>query len=234
MLRFAKVAFRTGPAVVVSIDLLKSLPFLKDLNDSEIAAVVHQTRELTFQKGQMIFLEGDRCLGLYVVGSGRVRVFKASPEGREQILRIVQPGESFNDIPVFDGGPNPASAIAQEPAVVYLIPREPLTAVIAKCPGAMAVVSLFAGRIRHLNTMVENLAFRSVVSRLAKLLAENANPAKKGAPPPRLTQDDMAAMVGSVRDVVGRGLKYLEKVGAIKLDRHKVMVLSLQKLKDIK
>jgi CRP-like cAMP-binding protein len=217
----------------VAIDVLKNIPYLKGLADEEMAAVAKKVQELSFQKGQIIFLEGDPCQGLYIVKAGRIRIFKTSSGGREHVFRLAQPGESFNDIPVYDGGPNPASASALEPSIVYLVPKDPLVGVVAKCPGASAVVSLLAGRIRHLNTMLENLAFRSVASRLAKLLSDMATSENPSAPAPRLTQDDMAAMVGSVRDVVGRALKYLEKSGAIKLEGHRIVVVSLEKLKDM-
>jgi CRP-like cAMP-binding protein len=218
--------------MTVSIDFLKSIPYFKGLAVEKIATIANKVQELTFQKGQIVFLEGDPCKGLYLVKTGRIRIFKTSAGGREQVFRIVQVGESFNDIPVYDGGPNPASASALDPAEVFLVPKEPLVALIYECPGAFAVVSLLADRIRHLNAMVENLAFRSVVSRLAKLLADMAT-TENASPVTRLTQDDMAAMIGSVRDVVGRGLKFLEKNGAIKLEGHRIVVLSLEKLKEI-
>ena len=109
-----------------------------------------------------------------MVKSGRIRIFKSSPEEREQVLLIAKQGDSFNDVPVFDGGPNPASASAFEPSIVYVIPKESLLSIVADCPAAQAIIKLFAARLRHLTTVVEALSFRSVVGRLAKMLLDLA------------------------------------------------------------
>ncbi|MDP2729547.1 MAG: Crp/Fnr family transcriptional regulator [Dehalococcoidales bacterium] len=213
-------------------DFLKSVSYFEALGSQEMEQIGRDLQEVSYSKGEIIFLEGEPCRGLFVVKSGLVRIFKSSAEGREQVLLITQPGDSFNDVPVFDGGPNPASAAALEPTVVYLIPRATLISLVAGCPAALAILKLFAGRLRHLTAKVEELAFQSVVSRLAKLLLGMAV-AEDAAPVPRLTQDEMAAMVGSVRDVIGRALRHMEKSGAIKMERHRVMVVSPEKLKEM-
>jgi CRP/FNR family transcriptional regulator len=166
-----------------------------------------------------------------VVKSGRIRIFKTSPEGREQVLLIAGPGDSFSDVPVFDGGPNPASSSALEPSTVYLIRKETLLSLVADCPAALAIIKMFAARLRHLTAVVEDLSFRGVVNRLAKMLLELAVVEEGSSPVPRLTQDEMAAMVGSVRDVVSRALGALERVGAIKIEGHRIVVVASEKLR---
>jgi len=215
----------------VSIDFLKSIPYFSSLSTKELERVRKGTAELSFSRGEILFLEGELCRGLYAVKSGRVRIFKSSPEGREQVLLIVTPGESFNDVPVFDGGPNPASASALEASEVYLIPKGVLLSLIADCPTAQAILKLFAARLRYLTSVVEDLSFRSVVSRMARLLLELAVVKGGTAPVPRLTQDEMAARVGSVRDVIGRDLKALEGTGAIRMEGHRIYVVDVEKLK---
>ncbi len=212
-------------------DFLCSVPYFTGLSAEEIDRIGNQVLERSFAKGEVLFLEGEPCRGLYVVKSGRIRVFKSSPEGREQVLLIAGAGDSFNDVPVFDGGPNPASASALEPSTVYLIPKETLLSLIADCPAALAILNLFAARLRHLTMVVEDLSFRSVLSRLAKTLLDLA--VVEGGPLPisRLTQGEMAAMVGSVRDVIGRALKALEKTGAIKIEGQRILVTDPEKLR---
>lgn len=222
-----------GALMSPSADFLKSLPYFERLGSEEIGRINKDVLEFAFDRGQIVFLEGEPCRGLYVVKAGRVRIFKTSPGGREQVLLIAQAGDNFNDVPVFDGGPNPASASAIEASVVYLIPKETLLSLVAECPVALAVIRRFAGRLRHLTTMVESLSFRSVISRLAKLLLDMAVVENGSAPVPRLTQDDMAAMVGSVRDVVGRALRHMEKTGAIKIEGQRILVLAPEKLKQM-
>jgi CRP-like cAMP-binding protein len=215
-----------------SIQFLKTLPFFHNLGDVELERIAKNVLILSLDKAQIIFLEGENNKGLYALSSGSVRIFKTSPEGREQTIRVVLAGDTFNDVSVFDGGPNPASAVALTSSVIYLIPRESLLSLVSGCPTALAIITMMAQRIRHLNSLIENLSFRSVVSRLAKLLLDTAVAESNSSPVPRLTQDEMAAMVGSVRDVVGRALKALEKSGAIEIRGHRIVILSTQKLKD--
>ena len=212
-------------------DFLRSLPYFTALGAEDLRRIGNRVLEHSFAKGEILFLEGELCHGLYVVKSGRVRIFKSSPEGREQVLLIARQGDSFNDVPVFDGGPNPASASALELSTVYVIPRESLLSLMADCPVAQAIIKLFAARLRHLTTMVEDLSFRSVVSRLAKMLLDLAVVQGEPSPMPRLTQDEMAAIVGSVRDMIGRALSALERAGAIKIEGRRIIVIDLEKLR---
>ncbi len=212
-------------------DFLRSVPYFTALSVEEMERIENRVLEHSFAKGEILFLEGEPCRGLYVVKSGRVRVFISSPEGREQVLLIARQGDSFNDVPVFDGGPNPASASALEPSIVYVIPKESLLSLVADCPAAQAIIKLFAARLRHLTTVVEDLSFRSVVGRLAKMLLDLAVVEGGPSPMPRLTQDEMAAIVGSVRDVIGRALRTLERTGAIKIEGQRILVIDLEKLR---
>ena len=208
------------------IEFLKSIPYLNGLGGEQIAGLAKEVIELSFTKGQVIFLEGEPCRGLYVVRSGQARLFKASPEGREQVLLIARPGEAFNIVPVFDGGDNPSSASALSSSIVYLIPKEALLSLVADCPAALLFLKLMAGRLRHLTSVVEGLSFRSVVGRLAKLLLDMAVTEDGPAPVRQLTQDEMASVVGSVRDVIGRALKRMQTAGAIRIERNRILVIS--------
>ncbi len=214
-----------------SLEFLLSSPYFSALPTKDLERIRKGAVDFSFSQGEILFLEGESCRGLYLVKSGRIRIFKSSPEGREQVLLIAKAGDTFNDVPVFDGGPNPASAAALEASVVYLIPKGVLLSLIADCPPALAILKLFAARLRHLTSVVEDLSFRSVVSRMARLLLELAVVDGGTIPVPRLTQDEMAARVGSVRDVIGRALKALEGAGAIRMEGHRVYVIDTGKLK---
>ena len=212
-------------------DFLSSVPYFSALSPGEREKISRETLERSFDRGEVLFLEGEPCQGLYIVKTGRVRIFKSSPEGREQVLLSASAGTTFNEVPVFDGGANPASASALEAATVYIIPEETMLSLLAGCPAAQSIIKLFAGRLRHLTGVVEDLSFRSVVSRLARLLLDLAVEKEGSSPVPRLTQEEMATMVGSVRDVVGRALRTLEKAGAIKLEGQRLLVIDPEKLK---
>ena len=213
------------------IEFLSSVPYFSALSLDEIAGIAKETLERSFEKGEVIFIEGDRPQGLYLVKTGRVRIFKSSPEGREQVLMTAGQGATFNEVPVFDGGTNAASASAAENSTVYIIPESTVLSLLSSCPAAAGIIKLFAARLRHMTNVVEDLSFRSVVSRIARLLLDLATP-KEGSPPtPRLTQEEMATMVGSVRDVVGRALRTLEKSGAIKLEGQRLLIIDQEKLR---
>ncbi|MDP3880425.1 MAG: Crp/Fnr family transcriptional regulator [Dehalococcoidales bacterium] len=204
---------------------LESLPYFSKLSNEQMERVREGSVELSFPRSEIVFLEGEPCEGLYVVKSGQLRIFKSSPEGREQVLLIARPGDIFNDVPVFDGGANPASASALEDSTAYLIPKDRMLSLLNDCPAALNVIRQFATRLRSMTVLVEDLSFRSVVSRLAKVLLDLA--VVEGGPSPvrRLTQDEMAAMIGTVRDVVGRGLRTLEKKGGIKMEGQRILIV---------
>ncbi len=214
-------------------DFLRSFPYFSALGPEEIRRIAENTSQRSFAKGEVLFLEGAPNSGLYLVKSGRIRIFKSSPDGREQVLLTAGAGATFNDVPVFDGGPNPASASALEPSIVCIVPGETLLALVADCPAARSIIELFAARLRHLSTVVEDLSFRSVVSRLAKMLLDSAVAEGGQSPVPRLTQDEMATIIGSVRDVVGRALRTLQKMNAIKIEGQRILVTDPEKLRRI-
>ena len=214
-------------------DLLSKLPYFEGLGSEEIERVVGEVALVEFSGGEIVFLEGEPCRGLYVVKSGQVRVFKSSLEGREQVMLVAGAGDSFNDVPIFDNGANPASASAVTDTAVYLVPKEAVLSAIGDSPPARATLKMLAGRLRRLTMMVEDLSLRTVVSRLARLLLEQAVVEGKSAPVKGLTQAEMAAMIGSVRDVVGRALKHLEQTGAIRIKRARIMIVKPEKLREL-
>lgn len=218
---------------VGTCSFLRTLPYFAHLSEDELRRVRKATTELSLGKGEVVLLEGEPCRGLYAVRKGQVRVFKSSPSGREQFLFIAGPGETFNDAPVFDGGPNLASVVTRERSVICLIPKAVLLSLIGGCPAGVGATKVLAGRLRDMAGLVENLALTSVTGRLGKLLLDVAVEMGGPAPIRSLTQDDMASMIGSVRDVVNRALRHLAKTGAIEFEGRRILVVDPDKLTDI-
>lgn len=207
------------------LELLRGVSYFRPLPEPDLIRLQSRAIHQQFTRGRLIMLEHDPCPGMYLVESGRVKLFRTSSDGREQVLMLVGPGGAFNDVPVFDGGPNAAAAAALERTSLYLIPSEHVRAAMKANPDAsLAVAKEFAGQLRVLANLVEDLSFRHVTSRVAKLLLDYAEQPARAAVPPRLTQQEIAAMVGSVREVVGRSLAALEREGAIRLDRARIIV----------
>jgi len=218
--------------MAVQLEFLKSILYFSDLGLAELESIRKLVFEKTADRAEMVLLEGESAANLYFVASGVVKVFKTSAEGKEQILSIVRPGESFNDVPIFDGGPNPASARTMGPVLLYGIKKIDMEAILRDHPQiALNVIKVLAGRVRHLVSLVEDLSFKHVIGRVAKILFEHiGGETGRG---PRLTQQEMAAMAGTAREVVGRSLKALEEEGAIKLDRHRIIIRDKEALQKI-
>jgi CRP-like cAMP-binding protein len=218
--------------MAVQLEFLKNILYFSGLGPAELESIRKLIFEKTADRAEMVLLEGESAENLYFVASGVVKVFKTSAEGKEQILSIVRPGESFNDVPIFDGGPNPASARAMGPVILYEIRKTDMEAILRDHPQiALNVIKVLARRVRHLVSLVEDLSFRHVIGRVAKILFERVG-GEMGRGP-RLTQQEMAAMAGTAREVVGRSLKALEEEGAIKVDRHRIIITDKEALRKI-
>jgi len=218
--------------MAVQLEFLKGILYFSALDLAELESISKLVFEKTAGRAEMVLLEGEPPENLYFVASGVVKVLKTSAEGKEQILSIVRPGESFNDVPIFDGGPNPVSAQAMGPVLLYGIKKNDMEDILRDHPQiALNVIRVLARRVRHLVSLVEDLSFKHVISRVAKILFEHiGGETGRG---PRLTQQEMAAMAGTAREVVGRSLKALEEEGAIKVDRHRIIITDKEALQKI-
>lgn len=208
------------------------IPYFDGLSEDEHQSIKTLAIEKRYERGDIIIYEGDKATSLYVVCSGAVKIFKTSIEGKEQILTIARPGDTFNDVGVFDEGLNPASAQAMGEAVIYELGQNELNGILQDYPVVSHnTIKILAEQVRELVTLVEDLSFRHVIGRVAKILLEYAGTDADDGP--RLTQQEMAAMAGSAREVVGRSLKTLEEDGLIQLNRHKVTITDIQALKNM-
>ncbi len=214
---------QTGPfpGIRERIELLRSLPYFRSLDAETLASIAALTSRRSYEPNEVIFLEGEPCAGLFIVHTGHVKIYKASPEGREQILHICGPHESFNDVAVFDGGPNPASAQTLDAVEVCVIERSAMLDLFNRHPKiAQAVVAVLAARARMLVNMIEDLSLRSVTARLAKLLLTLAS--QRDAVP--LTHQQMAARLGTVREMVSRALRELEAEGLVHRQGRQIVI----------
>src|SRR5579875_1374729 len=147
--------------MTIQSEALRQIPMFAALNQQELAHVARMAIVRHYERGDIILLEGDKGGALCYVHQGLVKVFKTSPEGREQVLRLIAAGHTFNDVPALDGGPNPASAAAMEPSTIYATGGAELRRMIAERPAvAQATVRALAMALRHLVSLVEDLSFR--------------------------------------------------------------------------
>jgi len=217
--------------MAVQVEFLKSIPYFSGLNLAELDSIRKLIFEKTVGRGEIILFEGESAEALYFVISGVVKVFKTSADGKEQILYLIRPDESFNDVPVFEGS-NLASAEAMGPVVLYGIRKSDLEGIFRNHPQvALNMLKVLSQRVQHLVSLVEDLSFRNVTSRVAKILLDYAGDGTGRRP--RLTQQEMAAMAGTVREMVGRSIKVLEEDGSIRLERHRIIITDREALSEM-
>jgi CRP/FNR family transcriptional regulator, cyclic AMP receptor protein len=210
----------------IAIENVSKLGYFKEIDGDRLAGLAQLFGQRSFVKGQTIISEGDSEQNLYFVGAGVVKIFKTSSEGKEQIIKIARPGESFNDVAVFGGGTSPYSAQALGTStLVYLIHKNDLMPFMEKDWKVVKnALEALAAQSRLLLDLIEDLSFKNVMGRVAKILMENSEHGTEGFQ--KLTQYEMAAMAGTAREVVGRSLKSLEDTGAIRLERHKIVIVN--------
>ncbi len=214
------------------LTFLQDLTLLRGLPRESLAGISQHVFEKRLERGEMVLNEGDAGETLYFVAEGVVKVFKTSVEGKEQIISLMRPGDFFNDIPLLDGGPVPASAQAMGAVLLYGIQKGNLDILFRQYPQVSSnMLRLLAKRVRYLITLVEDLSFRPVSGRVARLLLENAS--SLGQPGERLTQRDMAAVAGTAREVVSRSLKDMEDSGLIEIRQHRIIIKDKERLKQL-
>ncbi len=210
-------------------DELRTIPLFARLDKQTLTETARRVRRCTFRPGQYIVFEDEQPPGLFFVLRGRVRLSCTAPDGREQVLAMVGPGENFNTVSIFDGQPNLATARAMSPVECLLILRQDLFALLQAHPDlALAMLSIMASQLRELVGLVEDLSFRSVRARLARqLLIEAAEGMAE------LTHQELAERTGTVREIAGRALRRLAQEGLVRLERGRVIVLDAAGLQQV-
>jgi CRP/FNR family transcriptional regulator len=213
------------------LELWRKVPYLDAVSGPALADLAPAAVRHAYCQGQMIFLEGDPNEGLYLVQQGTVKICRFAADGREHILHLVHPGDTFNDVAALDGGPNPACATAFNDVILWRVSRPELRRVAAQHPElAWALIESIASRARYLVNVVQDLAMRNVKGRLARLLLEQAQAAEKGTPPDALTQEEMASRLGTVREVVGRALRSLVAEDIISMEKQRILIVDRKRL----
>ena len=212
---------------------LKKVPLFSGLSETEMDSLVARAVPRQFRQGEVIFAEGDPCQGLYVIESGTVRIFKTSAGGREQVLTVEGPGSSIAELPVFDGGTYPASAIAASDAGLLFISKKDFQGLCLQHPDvALKVLRVVGARLRGLVSIIEELSFTTVRRRLLALLLREA--CEKGKKTMRgieftltTSNQELAFQIGTVRELVSRNLSRLQAAGLLKLDGKRVVIPDL-------
>jgi CRP-like cAMP-binding protein len=224
----------TNPyAKKIETGFLKRVAIFSGLNDSVLERISRLMTAREVKKHEIIWLEQEPARMIYFVASGLIKLFKTSDGGKEQILRLARPGDCFGHAGALNGGSHPESVQAVLPSTLYGLASQELDALLSEHPQvARNAIKLLATEMHHYMSLVEDLSLRCVSGRLAKmLLTDNI----KGACDTSLvlTRADMAAMTGTVREVIGKSLKTLEDKGLIRYDRHQIIIRDREALKSL-
>jgi CRP/FNR family transcriptional regulator len=201
------------------------VPYFRSLPAAEVSRLAARCTPRTLGPGQLVFEEGQPAHGLFVVAEGAVEVRQISFRGREQVFHTEGPGATLGEAPLLDGGGYIASAVAREPARVLFLPRAELVRLCHRRPEvALAIAATLARRVRRFAELAGDLAFRPVIERLARYLDDAAGRAGAGSFDLTLTQAQLAARLGTVRELVARALAQLQEGGVIARTSTRVVI----------
>jgi CRP/FNR family transcriptional regulator len=228
----------SSPATL--LPLLRQIPLFAELDEAALMQLAQRCVTRSVPAGRVLFTTGEECRGLYMIEAGRVRIYRTNPEGREQIIHIDGPGRAVAELPLFDGGPYPASAIADEDSRLVFLPREAFEYLYRSHPDiAQAIIRALGRRLRHLVRLTETLAFRDVAARLALLLVGYAERVGKQTPAGielelERTQEELALEIGAARESVSRAMKQLRRKGLVKASgRNRLLIPDLARLRSL-
>ncbi|MFN8381024.1 MAG: Crp/Fnr family transcriptional regulator [Anaerolineales bacterium] len=204
------------------IKVLKGNEYFDELSETILKDIAEYMHLREYQRGDVLFWEGDSCDGLHIIEQGSAKIFKLSPQGRQYIVRILEEGDTFAEVPAFDEGTNPVNVEALETCRVWVINNQKLHELVMSHPTfAQKVLANFGKMLRGMVRMASEMAFYQVTHRLARLIADL--PQEKSAL--HWTQEQLAARLGTVREVVARSMKELERSGAIKVEDRRIQIV---------
>jgi CRP/FNR family transcriptional regulator len=210
------------------VDQIAAIPLFEGLPGEQLKALAGICLLRTYRKGQLIFAEGDEGAGFYIVQSGRVRIFKLSPEsGKEQILHIMGPGESFGEVAVFTGMGFPAFAEAQASSALIFFPRGKFVALIRRDPSlALNMLAVLSGRLQKFARLIEDLSLKETPARLAAhlLFLGGKRPAADEISL-EISKGQMAALLGTIPETLSRIMARMGRQGLIRLRGNQISIL---------
>lgn len=219
------------------VDLLRRIPLFAELGEDALVQLAERCVVRSVPAGHVLFTTGEVCRGLYMIESGEVRIFRTDPAGREQVLHTEGAGRTVAELPLFDGGPYPASALTTEASRLVFLPRTAFEYLYRTHPDiAQAVIRALGRRLRHLVHLTETLAFRDVAARLAMLLVGYARRGGKetdGGIVIELdrTQEELAHEIGTARESVSRAMKQLRRQKLIEpVGRNRILIPNVERL----
>jgi CRP-like cAMP-binding protein len=231
-----KRAGRFGRKIPVKlIDHVVAIPLFEGLSRGQHEALARIAVNRSYKKGQTIFSEGDEGAGFYAIISGRVKIFKLSPEGKEQILHMMGAGEIFGEVPVFTGHEYPANAEAHINSLLLFFPRNSFIALVKKDPSlSLNMLALLSWRLRRFAAMIEDLSLKEVPGRLAAyLLYLSKRSSNKDDLELDISKGQLASILGTIPETLSRILGKMGRQGLIRSEGSRMRILDRATLEEI-
>ena len=212
------------------VTILRNTTLFGSLGERELQAIADRAVARRVPKGEHLFLEGQEAQGLYIVAEGAIRAFRESGEGREQVIHVERAGATIGEVPVFDNGNYPSTAAAEEDSAVLFIDKRDVHRLCMEHPQiGLSALRILAGRLRRNAGLIESLSLREVDQRLARFLLSEARlrgHLKGGGTgfELTLTNQQIAARIGTVREVVSRALGRLQQNGLVAVDGKEIFI----------
>ena len=214
---------------MVEREQIKAVELFRDLGDSTLEGLAGASSDRTLARGDVLFRERDDSAELYVVKSGRIAMVNRSIDGRESVVALMEPGDLFGEMPLFDGQTRSTDARALEASEVIVIPYGPLHKLYTDDPTQLwLVVELLANRLRAVDSVLADSVFLDVTGRTAKRLLEIAGEADDFSLP--VTQEELAGMVGASRERVNKAIASFVKLGWIEQRDRRYHILNRPQL----
>ena len=209
---------------------------LSSLTPPELKTLAARTVRKLFSAGELLFSEGEPCNGLYIIAQGKVRIFKTSVSGREQVLAVNVPGESIAELPVFDRGRGRKRPSVEDAEIAYISRRDFQAYCMEHPEVALKVLQVVGSRLRRLVGIIEELSFTTIrqrlISTLLKLVQSEGTKTERGIEfQLPATHQELANQLGTVRELVSRNLMRLQAEGLLVVDARQIVVRDVEGLK---
>ena len=217
------------------LETMAHAPLFDGLSQEQLARIARIVQQKVYQRGEAVFWDGDAGNGFYVVAEGRIKIYKTSAEGKEQILHIYGPGHPFGEVPVFSGRRFPASAQAIEKSRLLFFPRDDFITLISRQPSlALNMLAVLSMRLRQFTVQVENLSLKEVPARLASYLIylakEQRTPSQVDLP---ISKGQLASLLGTIPETLSRIFNKMSQHGLIVVEGSQITLQNSQALEDL-
>jgi CRP-like cAMP-binding protein len=216
------------------VQMVADIPLFKGLPREQLYEVVTSMADQTFDRGQTVLSEGEAAEGFFVLVTGKVKIFKLSADGKEQILHFVGPGESFGEVPMFAGGRFPANAETIEKSRIFFFPRASFLDLIGTDPSlAMNMLAELSRRLRQMTRLVEELSLKEVPGRLAAYILYLSSESGSDEVELDITKGQLASLLGTIPETLSRILGKMSAQEVISVQGRKLKVLDRTTLEDL-